>query len=340
MNHDLPGLDLVALQSFLDDHRPNLIQGELDATLVAGGRSNLTYEVTDGTSSWIVRRPPLGHVLATAHNMRREYQVITALRHSGVPVPATIVLCEDSVVLGAPFFVMEKVTGETYRRADQLLPLGAVRTRTVCERMVDTLVVLHAVDPQEVGLGDFGRPEGFVSRQVNRWKSQLDASHSRDVAKIEALHTKLISRIPPTATATIVHGDYRLDNLLVDHDDAIAAVLDWEMATLGDPFTDVALLMAYITLSGLDGSDAVTDAGSAAGFLSPDQVLARYRQVSGRDAADMGFYLAFAYFKLAVILEGIHFRFTQGKTVGSGFDRIGPLVEPLAIAGHAALQEI
>ncbi|MER6926190.1 phosphotransferase family protein, partial [Streptomyces spiralis] len=164
-----PGLDLDRLRGLLDRERPGLVGGPLTGRLIEGGRSNLTYALSDGVSKWVVRRPPLGHVLATAHDMRREHRVISALHPTNVPVPRPVLLCEDEDVLGAPFYVMEFVEGTPYRTADQLAPLGEERTRNAVLSLVDTLVELHAVDPDGVGLGDFGRPEGFLDRQLRRW---------------------------------------------------------------------------------------------------------------------------------------------------------------------------
>lgn len=332
------GLDLQRLRTFLDVHRPGLINGELKAQLIAGGRSNLTYDVTDGSGHWVIRRPPLGHVLATAHDMSREYRILTALQSSPVPVPLTIVVCEDNKVLGAPFYVMEKVAGIVYRRAAELDALGPERTQGICECMVDTLATLHALDPNLFGLNDFGQPEGFLRRQLARWRKQLDSSRSRELPGIEKLHAKLVDGMPAKSPAAIVHGDYRLDNLLIDDNDAVAAVLDWEMATLGDPFTDIALLMAYSRLPDVAGADVISDVTRANGYPTPEQLLERYHEHAPADIDNVGFYLAFAYFKLAVILEGIHFRYTQGKTLGAGFDRIGTAVVPLAAAGLAAFK--
>src|SRR4051812_34202229 len=182
---DAAVLDVGRLRQYLDRAVPGLVSGPLEARLVAGGKSNLTYQVGDGRSVWIVRRPPLGHVLATAHDMAREHRVMTALRDTDVPVPTTLALCEDPDVIGAPFYVMERVGGTPYRFAAELAPLGAERVRGISSRMVDTLAALHAVDPDAVGLADFGRPEGFLGRQVRRWKRQLDASHSRDLIGAE-----------------------------------------------------------------------------------------------------------------------------------------------------------
>jgi len=331
---DLPGLDLPRFAAWFDGACPGEIGGPLRGQLIAGGRSNLTYEVTDGTKSWVVRRPPLGHVLATAHDMRREYQVITALRDTDVPVPPAYALCSDADVLGAPFYVMAKVDGTAYRTAEQIAPLGPARIRAVAERMIDTLALLHAVDPGAVGLGEFGRPEGFLARQVRRWKKQLDASRSRPVAGIDELHALLAADPPDGGDATIVHGDYRLDNILVDANDQLAAIVDWEMATLADPLTDVGLLIVYQRMDRLDEGPMASD---APGYPSEAEILARYAERSGRDLSGLGFYIALASFKLAVILEGIHFRYVHGQTVGEGFENIGELVEPLVASGLAAL---
>ena len=336
---ETPGLDLGDLRAYLEQEAPGMVDGELSAEVVAGGRSNLTYTVTDGTSAWVVRRPPLGHVLATAHDMAREHRVITALGPTAVPVPRTYLLCEDPDVLGAPFYVMELVDGTPYRRAAELERLGADRTRRICTQMMDTLATLHGIDPAEVGLTDFGRPDGFLQRQVRRWKKQLDASRSRDLPGMDDLHARLDASVPEQSAPAIVHGDYRLDNLLVDEDDRLTAVLDWEMATLGDPLTDLGLLLAYRGIATGPGSEAVADAPRAPGFPDAQEMLDQYAKGSDRDLSAMSFYLALAYFKLGVILEGIHYRYTQGQTVGAGFEQVGAMVAPIVEAGQRALEE-
>jgi aminoglycoside phosphotransferase (APT) family kinase protein len=336
----LPGLDLGRLRRYLDQQRPELAGAELHAVLVAGGRSNLTYllDVDAGGEPlrWVLRRPPLGHVLATAHDMAREYRVITALGPTPVPVPGTVLLCQDPEVLGAPFYLMERVAGSIYRSPAQLAALGAGRTAAVGEHLVDTLCALHAVHPAQVGLADFGRPDGFLQRQVRRWTGQLEKSTSRELPGMSRLQQALAAGIPSSTDATVLHGDYRLDNVLVGADDRVAAVLDWEMSTLGDPLTDVGLMVVYRQreVGGEDGP--VANAASAAGFPDADRMVARYAGQTGRDVSRLDWYVAFAYFKLAVILEGIHYRFRQGQTVGDGFDGVGDLVGPLVQAGLAA----
>ncbi|MYV44360.1 phosphotransferase family protein [Streptomyces sp. SID2888] len=333
-----PGLDLDRLHGLLDAERPGLVTRPLTGRLIEGGRSNLTYAVSDGTARWVVRRPPLGHVLATAHDMRREHRVISALHPTAVPVPRPILLCEDESVLGAPFYVMDFVEGTPYRTAEQLAALGPGRTREAVLALVDTLVELHAADPAELGLADFGRPEGFLDRQLRRWGKQLDASRSRELPGVDELHAALGRMLPASPEPTVVHGDYRLDNVLLGDDDRISAVLDWEMSTLGDPLTDVGLLAMYSVPLALPDSPVSTTA-SAPGHPDVAELLERYAARSGRDLSAVSWYTAFAWFKLAVILEGIHYRYTLGRTVGAGFDRIGDLVPVFIEHGLTTLEE-
>ncbi|HVW43143.1 MAG TPA: phosphotransferase family protein [Amycolatopsis sp.] len=335
---DPPGLDLGRLRAYLDEQSPGLVDGPLSAEIVAGGRSNLTYIVGDGTSRWVVRRPPLGHVLPTAHDMSREHRVISALRPTRVPVPGTIALCQDTEVLGAPFYVMDFVPGKPYRDADELAALGPERTRAIADALTDTLVDLHAVRPDEVGLGDFGRPDGFLARQVRRWKKQLDASRSRGLDGIDRLHERLAAAVPVSGPAAIVHGDYRLDNVLIDESDRITAVLDWEMSTLGDPLTDLALLVVYAERERANLA-VVSNVSSAPGYPGIDEVVARYAQRSSRDISALNWYVGLGFFKLAVILEGIYYRYSHGQTVGTGFDEIGAAVVPLVRLGNETLKE-
>ncbi|SHI30309.1 phosphotransferase family protein [Streptomyces sp. 3214.6] len=336
-----PGLDLDRLRALLERERPGLVHGPLTGRLIEGGRSNLTYAVSDGEAKWVVRRPPLGHVLATAHDMKREHRVISALHPTSVPVPRPVLLCEDpenEAAPGAPFYVMEFVDGTPYRTADELVPLGEQRTRDAVLSLVDTLVELHAVDPAAVGLADFGRPEGFLDRQLRRWGKQLDASRSRDLAGIDELHAALGRALPSSPAPAVVHGDYRLDNVLIGSDDRIKAILDWEMSTLGDPLTDLGLLVMYSVPLELPNSPISTTA-SAPGHPSPAELVERYAARSGRDVSAVSWYTAFAWFKLAVILEGIHYRYTLGQTVGRGFDRIGELVPVFIEHGTTTLKE-
>ncbi|WP_034270300.1 phosphotransferase family protein [Actinospica robiniae] len=326
-----PGLDLEALAAFLGD-------GPLSAELIAGGRSNLTYLVCDERRSWIVRRPPLGHVLATAHDMAREYRVLNALADTPVPVPRPHLLCEDPAVLGAPFYVMQNVVGEVYRSAASAAALGLDRLTTLAGELGRVLARLHTTDPAAVGLADFGRPDGYLERQLRRWSKQLDASRSRELPGIDELRDRLAASLPPSPRAAIVHGDYRLDNVIFGQNDRIAAVVDWEMATLGDPLTDIGALLLYWELL-VTGQGLFGKVPPGAEFPDVSALLEPYLAEGGVGLDHLPWYLAFSTFKLAVISEGIHFRFQAGQTVGAGFERLGAAVPVLVERGHAILTE-
>ncbi|MGH3622762.1 MAG: phosphotransferase family protein [Sciscionella sp.] len=337
---ELPGLDLARLQSYLRRERPELLCGGLTAKLIPGGRSNLTYLLDDGTHRWVLRRPPLGHVLATAHDMSREHRVISALSPTEVPVPKTHLRCSDTDVIGAPFYVMDFVDGMAIRSRKECGTLSESQRHGIALRLVDVLATLHTVAPEDVGLGDFGRPQGFLERQVRRWNKQLDASRSRELPGIDELHDWLAEHLPDSANAAIVHGDYRLDNVLVTVEPlGISAVLDWEMATQGDPLTDLGLMYVYWrgTSSGDDPDDPITEGVTTMpGFPPWSELAARYAERTGFDIDALDWYVAFGYFKLAVVLEGIYCRFIQGATVGTGFERLGEWVPPLIEKGLAA----
>ncbi|MGZ4750088.1 MAG: phosphotransferase family protein [Oryzihumus sp.] len=332
------GLDLEALSRFM---APVVGPADgsltLSADLIAGGKSNLTYRVSDGSRAWVVRRPPLGHVLATAHDMTREYRVMSALRDTAVPVPHMVALCEDTDVIGAPFYVMELVEGEVLRTDADLAGRSREDRAELAHQLIDTLADLHALDPETLGLKDFGHPEGFLDRQVRRWGQQLERSRSREIPGVEELAGDLAARVPASQRATIVHGDYRLDNAIVGPDQRIRAVLDWEMATLGDPLCDVGLLPVYaLPTRGVAG--VVSDGmGPHNGFPPMDELIDRYAARTGLDVTPLPWYTALGYFKLAVICEGIHYRYAHSQTVGPGFERIGAVVGPLVEAGRQEL---
>ncbi|GAA0523338.1 acyl-CoA dehydrogenase [Saccharopolyspora subtropica] len=333
-----PGLDLERLRAHLDAELPGLLRGPLTGELIQGGRSNLTYLVGDGHGRWVVRRPPLGHVLATAHDMSREHRVLSALAGTRVPVPRTHLLCEDDSVLGAPFYVMEYVPGTVLRSPEQTRQLDPRQRADLSWQLVDVLADLHAIDPESVGLGEFGRPVGFLERQVRRWSTQLAASRSRDIDGIDELAEQLARSVPATHRAGIVHGDYRLDNVIVGDDQRIRAVLDWEMATVGDPLTDLGLLAVYWEgFTGVERNPITQGVGPEFGFPTARQLLDRYAEHSDTDLSGLDWYVAFGFFKIAVILEGIHYRFIHNQTVGGGFEHVGALVAPLVAQGLATL---
>ena len=325
------GIDLDRLRPFFVANVPGAKDVALSATLIAGGRSNLTYSVTDGASTWVVRRPPLGHVLPTAHDMAREYRVMSALAPTNVPVPRTLAMCEDLSVNDAPFYVMELVDGIIYRDTAALASLSADDARRASEALVDVLAAIHSVDYRKAGLAEFGRPDGFLERQVRRWGEQWERSKTRELPEVDELARRLRAALPESGPPTIVHGDYRLDNTMMALDDPgrIVAVLDWEMSTLGDPLTDLGLFLLYWGQA--DAQVIATGAAinTQAGFMTRDQVVARYAAVSGRAVDHMDWYEILASYKLAIIVEGINARYQMGKTVGDGFESMGAMVAGL-----------
>jgi aminoglycoside phosphotransferase (APT) family kinase protein len=334
------GIDYEGVSRFFAEHVPGG-RGPLEISLLSGGRSNLTYLVRSGEREWVLRRPPLGHVLPTAHDMAREYRVITALHATGFPVPETFALCEDPAVNGMPFYVMEYKRGVIVGTE---LPEGyAARPeerRRMSLALIDTLVRLHSVDYNAVGLGDFGRPEGFLERQVRRWLQQWERSKTRDIPEIEELIRRLRAAMPESGPPTIVHGDYRLGNMILAFDDPgkVEAVLDWEMATVGDPLTDLGYTLGFWGDRTDDPERIAMRPGSGLtaqeGFLTREELVAEYAKRSGRDVSNMAYYHVFAYYKLAVISEGIYARHVQGLTLGEGFEGYGRQAENLV---HMAL---
>jgi aminoglycoside phosphotransferase (APT) family kinase protein len=315
-----------------------------DVALVSGGKSNLTYRVASDAGEVILRRPPLGHILPTAHDMVREYTVLAALGGTTVPVPRALYLGDADGPLGTPFYVMERVLGHICRNA---LPLGYADTpdqrRAIGDGLVDTLAALHTVDPAAVGLTEFGRPAGFMERQLRRWSKQWEATKIAELPALDALLGDLLRDLPPQREHAIVHGDYRLDNTILHptQPGCIVAVLDWEMSTLGDPFTDFGALLAFWSED--DDPEVLRDARivapvtAAPGFPSRGEVIERYARRTGFDVSDADWYQAFALFKLAVVCQGIAARHTGGATVGSGFDNAQRLVVPLVDAGRHML---
>ena len=341
----LAGLDLAALDRHL--RAVGIARtGELHAELIAGGRSNLTFLVSDDTSQWVLRRPPLHGLTPSAHDVAREYRVVAALGGTAVPVARAVALCDDDSVLGAPFAMVEYVPGRVIRAADELAALGG---RDVIEGCVDALIAvladLHSIDPAAVGLADFGRPQGYLERQVRRWGGQWDLvkldDDPRD-ADVRRLHSALAEAVPAQSRASIVHGDYRIDNTILDAHDAsvVRAVLDWEMSTLGDPLSDAALMCVYRDPS-MDLIINMPAAWTSPLLPTADELAQRYSKVSGQPLAHWPFYLSLAYFKLAIIAAGIDFRRRMagdGDDVESS-DQVGQTVAPLISAGLRALGE-
>lgn len=332
----LAGLDLAALDVYLRSIGLGR-EGELRSELISGGRSNLTFRVYDDVSNWLIRRPPLHGLTPSAHDMAREYKVINALRNTPVPVARAISLCDDHSVIGAPFQITEFVTGHVVRRRGELEALGARAIEGCVEALVRVLVDLHNVDPDAVGLGDFGKPSGYLERQIRRWGSQWELVRLPDDprdADVAQLHSALQRYLPQQSRTAVVHGDYRIDNTILDAEDpsVVRAVVDWELSTLGDPLSDAALMCVY--------RDPVLDliVSTQAAWTSPllptaDELADRYSLISGQSLGHWEFYMALAYFKLAIIAAGIDFRHRtserqrgEGQTPSLAAEVVAPLI--------------
>ncbi|MGH3441068.1 MAG: phosphotransferase family protein [Nitriliruptorales bacterium] len=310
---DVPeGIDREGVTGWLAERTE--VSPPLAFGVVEGGRSNLTFVVTDQEGRrWVLRRPPLHSVLPSAHDMSREHTVMSALRASHVPVPTMLGYEDDESVTGAEFYVMDFVPGEVIRDRDAAESvLGPEARRAVSEQLVDVLARLHAVDPDAVGLSEFGRKDGYVARQLRRWHGQLEQGSEREIPLLDEVYERLAAEIPEQGPATIVHGDYRLDNVIVTKDGEIKAVLDWELCTLGDPLADVGLLSVYWSDPGDTTIPLLSAPTAIDGFARRAEVVARYGERSGRDLSQLGYYVAFAFWKLAIILDGVYTRFAKG----------------------------
>jgi aminoglycoside phosphotransferase (APT) family kinase protein len=372
-----PGIPSPArLAAWLNDHVPGGPLELTDIQLIAGGRSNLTYRLTvsepgpepgaepgpepgaapgtgaEGTRLLVLRRPPLGHVLPTAHDMSREFRVLSALAGTRVPVAPLVASCTDVEVIGAPFYVMEYVPGVVLRTRNDTKDLTEAQAAELSRHLAEMLAAIHGVDVNQVGLGDLGRGAGYLRRQLDRWQRQWELSVTEERPGYTQLVERLTAALPAETEGqtTLVHGDYRLDNALVmlNPRPRITAVVDWEMATLGDPLADLGLTLVYWTEDGEEGwltpagSPAGTrgvtaDATASPGFWTRAEFAAEYARLTGRDVSRIGYYVAFGYFKLAVVLEGIHARYEQGKTVGEGFEQEGFAVPLLIARAHQVL---
>ncbi len=342
MTTSLEGLDLDAL----DRHLRSVgiaRTGELKAEFISGGRSNMTFLVFDDASKWVLRRPPLHGLTPSAHDMAREYRVVAALQDTPVPVARAVTLLNDDSVLGAPFQMVEYVAGRVVRHTDELDALGDKAAISDCvDALIQVLANLHAVDPEAVGLGDFGKATGYLERQVRRWGSQWELVRREDDpcdADVQRLHSALAQAIPSQSRGGIVHGDYRIDNTMLDADDAtkVLAVLDWEMSTLGDPLSDAALMCVY--RHPLFNVIHASSAWASPLMPEPDDLANRYAKAAGQELDNWDFYLALGYFKVAIIAAGIAFRARMGGGVASDTDKVDQAVAPLVAEGLRALKD-
>lgn len=331
---DVRGLDLERVLPWFREHVTDV--ESLTGTVIGHGRSNITYRLDDPKGrSWVLRRPPLSHVQATAHDMGREFRILTALAPTGFPAPTPIALCDDEAVNDAQFYIMEYVDGlvpvdpnEVSRRWDE-----GDRHRIGIE-LVDVLVRLHAFKPEEIGLEGWGKPQGYLERQVRRFSEQLESIRYRETDELDELARRLKKAMPEERRPGIVHGDYRLDNSILDDDGHIIAVLDWEMCTLGDSLADLGLLRMYWGQgTSRDVTVGATPVMQLAGFPSWEEARGHYEDESGADLSNLDFYTVLAHFKLGVILENMYKRFLGGGTVGAGFETIGQQAVILAQRG-------
>jgi aminoglycoside phosphotransferase (APT) family kinase protein len=338
------GLDLERVGPWLEANVEGAV-GPFTATLIAGGRSNLTFTVigADG-ARFVLRRPPLGHVLASAHDVAREHRLISAVGQTSVPVPPALGVCTDDEVNGAPFYVMGFVDGVVLDSAERAAALEPSLRAKASDDLIDVLADLHAVDIDAIGLGDLARRDGYIERQLKRWTTQWANSKTRELAAIDEVAARLAERIPTQQGVAIAHGDYRFGNCLTDTTvGRIAAVLDWELCTLGDPLADVGYLRVYWADPGQAGRS--NDPTTAGGFPSYADLLERYAARTGRDLSGIDYYVAFASWRLAVISEGVYARFLHGAMGDQGLSqadldgmKAGP--EALANSALAAVQRL
>jgi aminoglycoside phosphotransferase (APT) family kinase protein len=324
----IPPVDPAVVGPWLANATGDGRWAQLDATLLQAGKSNLTYVLSSGGRELILRRPPTGYLLPSAHDMRREARVIGALSAIGFPVPELIAVEETGKLLGRPFYVMQRVNGLILR--DEFPP-GYAETRAarlhIVDALVQTLVRLHAVDYARCGLGDFGRPAGYMQRQLRRWTAQSEAT---------------AGDLPARCGETLVHGDYRLDNCVLDAQDParIVAVLDWEMSTLGDPLADLGLLLVYWhdrAAGELAGAPMFPNICSLDGMPTRGQIAQLYGRSSGRDLSDLPFYVAFGYFKLAVVVQGVVARSSAGAMGSKDFSGYADYIPLLTERGRQIL---
>jgi aminoglycoside phosphotransferase (APT) family kinase protein len=335
-------IDPDRVTRWLVEHIPGAV-APFRFDLIAGGRSNLTFRVTGADGArFVLRRPPLGHVLATAHDMAREHRIIAAVGTTGVPVPPALGLCTDLEVNGAPFYVMGFVDGEVLDSVEKAALLPYELRRPASEHLVDVLADLHAVDIDEVGLGDFAKREGYIERQVKRWSAQWEGSKTRELPAIDEVAVRLRERMPVQRGTSIAHGDFRFGNALVDvQQGRVAAVLDWELCTLGDPLADVGYLGVY-WYDGEAANVRANDPTSAGGFPSYADLLERYATRTGRDLSGIDYYVAFSCWRLAVISEGVYARYLHGAMGEQDVDitqfKVG--VDALAARALAAVRRL
>ncbi len=331
------GIHSERVTAWLEEHVEG-IQPPLKFDLIAGGHSNLTYAITDASGQrWVLRRPPLGHVLESAHDVAREHRIISALASTDVPVAPTAGVCEDRSINEAPFYIMRFVDGAVLHDADAAAAVPEHDRRALGFEVIDVLARLHAIDPDAVGLGDLGRKEAYLERQLKRWTRQWEQSKTRDIPAMEACRDLLAERMPEQVGASIVHGDYRLGNMLVSGP-RITAVLDWELCTLGDPLADVGyLLNSWIEPGELDTRPGDQPPTTAGGFPTRNELVERYQDATGRDLSGISYYRAFSHWRLAAIGEGVYKRYLVGAMGERGDMDLSAFADSVVNRAEAAL---
>lgn len=336
------GVDNVRVSQWLVDNIES-VEPPFEFLPIEGGRSNLTYRVVDAAGSTVVlRRPPLGHVLATAHDMAREHKIISAVGKTNVPVPRALGLCVDESVNGAPFYVMSFVEGAVLDSPASAEQLTVQARQTASERLIDVLAELHQVDIDAIGLGDLAKRTGYIERQLKRWSTQWNQSKTREFPAVELAEQLLRSRIPEQQGISIAHGDYRFGNCLTDVSSGqITAVLDWELCTLGDPLADLGHLGVYWTNPGA-GPGRHNDPTGAPGFPTYDAIVQRYATSTGRDLSNIAYYRAFAAWRLAIVSEGVYARYLHGAMGDNDLDltALKQGTEDLATSALGSLNEV
>jgi aminoglycoside phosphotransferase (APT) family kinase protein len=310
----------------------------LELERVKGGHSNETFYITRGEQQLVLRRPPRGPLLPTAHDVLREYRILKALNTTNVPTPRVLLACEDAEVIGAPFYIMERVQGVVIRSQLPEFASDEAGRRALSMQLVDALVDLHAANWRAIGLENLGKPDGYISRQLRRWSDQLERSRRGPLPDLDAVTVWLAQHQPESPPATIVHGDYRIDNVMFAADEPrVVAIFDWEMATIGDPLADVGYLLSFWREPGEPEPEFASDAWRVMekpGFMTRAEITDYYAQRSGRKVQDVAFYEALAIWKLAILLEGSYSRHRSGTTDDPFFAELEKGVPALA---HRAL---
>jgi aminoglycoside phosphotransferase (APT) family kinase protein len=336
-------LDSTKLAEFLRAHTPN-VHGELTVRQFPHGHSNLTYLIRCGERDWVLRRPPFGNLVKSAHDMGREYRVLSGLSKVFAPAPRPLVFCDDEAVLGAPFYVMERRHGIILRRDwPAELPQDPQLLRQMCGSLIETLADLHAINPADANLSDFGRPDGYVRRQVEGWTKRYRDAQTEQIPDMDAAADWLANRIPPESGTSLIHNDFKFDNVAFDPGSPakVSTVFDWEMATVGDPLMDLGTTLGYWV-------EAAETAQLTASFIGPTwmpgaltrrELVERYAERRGLGSCDMRYYHVFGLFKIAVIVQQIYVRFARGSTNDARFASLDACVRQLARQSARALAE-